>query len=275
MRVLLSAVACVTFAVSGVALAADLPLKAPAPIAAPPLWTGFYAGLNAGGNWGHSDSSTEVVSGGDFFASPICFPPANGCVVNTIDVHTAGAQRTDTSGFTGGAQAGYNWQTGNLVLGLEGDIDYFRSAGTSSKTVGLVSGRAGHVIVTSSMSTDWLFTLRPRVGWAVDNWLFYGTGGLAVTDLKPSWTFNETAFGNSAVGSFTDTKAGWTVGAGIETMLPGKWILGAEYLFVKFDNASQTVPVVLPLGGGPAPQNFSHSADLESNIVRARVSKGF
>lgn len=266
---------------SGSALAADLP-PAPAPVyKAPPMvpepvasWTGFYLGLNAGGNWGTSDSSTTVVSPGDFFGA-VCFPPTNACVVNTVDVQNAGAQKTSTSGFVGGGQIGYNWQTGAVVLGLEADFEYFRSAGSSSGTVGLVSGAAGSVTVTSSMTTDWLFTARPRLGWAINNWLIYGTGGLAVSELKPSWTFSETAFGNAAGASFTQTRAGWTVGGGVETMLPGRWSIGVEYLFVDFSNVSATTPIVLPLGGGPTPQNFLHSADLETNIVRLRLNKAF
>jgi outer membrane immunogenic protein len=264
---------------TAVATAADLSRPAPAPVyaKAPPIspvysWSGFYIGANAGHTWGDSQSSTDVASGvpGSFFE--VCGPPANGCVINTIDVHNAGRQRTSTSGFVGGAQAGYNWQTGNLVLGVEADFDYFNNKGTSSRTVALVAGPPGSVTVNSSITTDWLFTLRPRLGWALDNWLIYGTGGLAVSELKPSWTFFESEFNSSASSSFNNTKVGWTVGAGVETLLPGKWILGAEYLFVRFDSASQTVPVVVLSG---APQNFFHSADLDSNIMRARVSKQF
>jgi len=262
---------------AGPALAADLanPVYKAPPLMPVSTWAGWYLGVNAGGNWGTSDSSTAVVSSGNFFTAPFCFPPANACVVNTVDVQNAGAQRTHTSGFVGGGQIGYNWQFGNTVLGIEADFDAFRSSGTSSKTVGLVSGVPRTVTVTSSMSTDWLFTLRPRLGWVANNWLFYATGGLAVSELKPSWTFSETAFRNSAGSSFSDTKAGWAVGGGVETMFASRWIFGVEYLFVRFNDVSSTVPVVLPKGGGPAPQNFFHSADLESNIVRARLSYKF
>jgi outer membrane immunogenic protein len=259
---------------SGSAFAADMPVKAPPPAPPPFLvatWTGFYVGLNAGGNWGTSNRSTEVVTPGNFFDST-CFPPISSCFVNTIDVQNAGAQKTDTRGFVGGGQVGYNWQTDNIVLGIETDFEYFRSAGTSSKTVAVVSGSPGTVTVTSSISTDWLYTLRPRLGWAVNNWLFYATGGLAVSNLKPSWTYSDSHFGTSAAGSFSNTKTGWTVGGGVEAMLPNRWVVGVEYLFVKFNNVSSTVPIFI---AGPPPQNFSHSADLETNIVRARLSKLF
>ncbi|GLR84694.1 outer membrane protein [Bradyrhizobium iriomotense] len=258
------------------ASAADLaPTYTKAPLVAPvSSWTGFYVGGNLGGDWGRSDQSSDITSAGAFFG-PGCFAPSNICQVNVVDVQNAGTQRLNTSGFTGGGQIGYNWQAGAAVFGIEADFDFFRSQGSGSRTVSPVSGVAGTVTVTDTMSTDWLVTLRPRIGWAVNNWLFYGTGGLAVSNLKSDWTFAETRFGNAAAGSVSGTKAGWTVGAGVETKLAGGWSLGLEYLFVHFDNVSATVPVVLPAGGGPAPQNFFHSADLETNIVRAKLNYQF
>jgi outer membrane immunogenic protein len=275
------AIAAITGLLSGPVMAADMPVKAP-PLPAPVVsnWTGFYLGVNAGGDWGTSDPSTAVTSGGSFFVSPPCFPPLDTCIVNTPDVANASAGQKDrTKGFTGGFQGGYNWQSGNAVYGIETDLEYFRSSGSSSKTVGLISGFPASVTVGNSMSTDWLYTLRPRVGLVVGNTsLLYVTGGLAVSNLKPSWTFAETAFGNVAGTSYSQVEAGWTVGGGVETMLPGRWTLGLEYLFVDFNNVSQTFPTLLPLGGGGAgatPQNFTHSADLEANIVRVKLNKQF
>src|SRR5690348_888497 len=107
---------------AGAASAADLPLKAPA-VTPPPIvtWTGFYAGLNAGGNWGRSSQSEDVTSTGAFFG-PTCFPPTNACQINVVDVRNAGSQRLNTSGFIGGGQVGYNWQTGAAVFGIEADL---------------------------------------------------------------------------------------------------------------------------------------------------------
>ena len=278
MKKLALAAAAVSILFTGAASAADPPTtytKAPPPQIL--SWAGFYAGINAGGNWGTSSESLDVTSRGGFFGPP-CFPPANVCGVNVVDVRNAGLQKLNTSGFTGGGQVGYNWQTGATVFGVEADLNYFRGAGNGSRTVGLglVLGVPETVTVGESMSTDWLFTLRPRIGWAINNnWLLYATGGLAVTNLKAGWTFRETVFGNVAAGSASGTKAGWTVGAGVETKFSGGWGLGLEYLYVRFDNISGTVPVVLPAGGGPVAQNFTENADLQSNIVRAKLNYHF
>jgi outer membrane immunogenic protein len=260
---------------SSLASAADLPVKAPV-IAAPlPTWAGFYVGANAGGEWGTSRTTLDVTSAGDFFG-PGCFAPINTCFVNVVDVQRAGAQKLDLSGFTGGAQAGYNWQTGAMVYGVEGDFNYFHNAVSGVHTVTLFSGGPRTVTVGESASTDWLFTFRGRLGFlASPAWLVYGTGGLAVTNLHAAWTFNETAFNNSAGSAFSNTKAGWTIGGGVETQFSGGWRLGLEYLYVAFDSSTSTMPIVLPNGGGPTAQNFKQSADLSSNIVRVKLNYAF
>jgi outer membrane immunogenic protein len=250
--------------------AADMAVKAPAPAIS--NWSGFYVGVNAGDEWGTSDPSTSIAAPGPFFG-PGCFPPLSNCVVNTIDVQNAGAQKTHTHGFTGGAQAGYNLQSGSIVYGVEADFQSFRAIGSSTKTVNDVSGN-GTVTVGSSISTEWLFTLRPRAGVVVNNnWLFYVTGGLAVSKLNSSWTYADTTFGDANAGSFSKVETGWTAGAGVEAMLPQNWIIGAEYLFVDLGNVSATIPTVISTD--TAPDFINHSADLKSNIVRLRLSKHF
>jgi outer membrane immunogenic protein len=252
-----------------------MPVKAP-PMPAPlPAWAGFYVGGNAGGEWSTSRTTLDVTSPGSFFGAN-CFAPINSCQVNAIDVQRAGAQKLTSSGFTGGGQAGYNWQTGIMVYGVESDFNYFHNAPSAASAVALFSGPPGAVTVGQSVSTDWLFTFRGRLGFLVaPTWLVYGTGGVAVTNLNTAWTFTETRFGNAAAGALSETKAGWTIGAGVETMFAGGWRLGLEYLHVGIDTASSTVPIVLPLGGGAGAQNFRQSADLSSDIVRVKLNYAF
>jgi outer membrane immunogenic protein len=277
---LIAAVSAVAF--TQIASAADLPSKAP-PVVAPaaPIWTGWYLGLNAGGNWGTSDPTTTVIPnarnvGGPFFQG--CVTAANGCEIDQSMVSSAGSQNVSTSGFTGGIHGGYNYQMNNFLLGIEADFEYFRSAG--SRTVTLVSPNFPPITMTlnTNISTDWLFTVRPRLGWVSNNWLVYATGGLAVSELKASWNFSSTTGGpSSESASVSQTKAGWVAGGGVEAMLPGRWVVGAEYLYVKFNSVSVIGTNFADVGVTPAPynDNFAHSADLAVNIVRARLSKLF
>jgi outer membrane immunogenic protein len=169
------------------ALAADLsvaPLyKAPPPQASPIYnWTGFYAGVNGGGGWGRSWWQSQAIS-------------------------------IDLSGAQVGGTAGYNWQFGSAVLGVEGDIDWSNLKGTSSAT--LCPG--------CSTSDSWLSTVRGRAGYAFGGIMPYLSGGLAVGDIRAS----APGFGGAST-----TNAGWTVGGGIEIALPGNWTAKAEYLHV-------------------------------------------
>jgi outer membrane immunogenic protein len=243
------------------AMAADMPLKAP-PVAqvADPLWTGWYLGLNAGGSWGTSQTSTSTtaVAGPGLTLSALSIG-----IINGIGAPT----NIDTSSFTGGAQGGYNYQIGQWLVGIEADFEYFRNAGSNT-----TSSATGAFVLNSSVSTDWLFTARPRLGFISNNWLFYGTGGLAVTRLSAAWNMGGTALISESA-SASATRAGWVVGGGVETKLPGKWLLGVEYLYVNFDSISATG--FSNASGAPVANPINHSADLNANIVRARLSKLF
>jgi outer membrane immunogenic protein len=168
--------------------AADLsvaPLyKAPPPAMAQTYnWTGFYLGVNGGAGWGHS-----------YWDS------------NPVHVNTDG-------GMFGGT-AGYNYQFGSMVAGLEGDLDWAHLRGNNAG-IGCPLG--------CSTRNDWLSTVRGRVGYAFGWAMPYVTGGLAVGDIRAS---------SSGFAGATETNAGWTVGGGLEVALPGNWSAKAEYLHV-------------------------------------------
>ena len=113
---------------------------------------------------------------------------------------------------------------GHWLLGVEADFEYLRSAGSNTVTGFVVPGLPA--TIATSLGTDWLFTLRPRLGLIFGSWLFYGTGGLAVTRLSANWSFVSTGAAESA--SASATEPGWAAGGGVETMLPGKITLGSS-----------------------------------------------
>jgi outer membrane immunogenic protein len=168
--------------VGGVASAADLPhpsyYTATAPLSAY-SWTGLYLGGNLGYEWGSTSNNP-----------------------------------TRPSGVAGGAQAGYNWQTGQFVFGGEADIE--------------LSG-ANDTFAPWKFSNPWFGTLRGRAGFAVSNFLIYGTAGVAFGELQ-----GETV----ALQSESHTNVGWTAGAGVEAGFAASWSAKVEYLFV--DLASNT-----------------------------------
>jgi len=166
-------------AANGGAVAADL--KAPAPIPASVYnWSGFYAGVNAGAAWGSYDPVTSTVN--DTYFNPGNLPAVN----------AGGSQSIKPKGFMGGEQIGYNWQSGKFVVGVEADLDYLHLNGAANSGALAYPVNPGNFFVVSSYAnSDWLLTLRPRVGIASNNWLFYATGGLAVTNIKADLLFRE------------------------------------------------------------------------------------
>jgi len=230
-------------------------------------WTGFYVGLNAGGASGSSDVDTSTVfSPVGYFAS-----------TSVTSINGNGNGSLSSGGFTGGGQGGFNWQTGNFVLGLETDLGYLGLS--DSRTVGPVVYPCCSPTTYSfkqSVKTDNLFTVRPRFGWAANNWLFYLTGGLAVTSMKTSFDFNDTFAAAHANGSKTSIQPGWTAGGGVEFGLGSHWTLRAEYLFAQFNSVSLTSSNLTAFGVVPFPANtFRHKGDLESHIGRIAVNFRF
>jgi len=160
----------------GGAAADDLPhpsyYTAPAPLSAY-SWTGLYLGGNLGHEWGITSNNP-----------------------------------TRPSGFAGGAQGGYNWQTGQLVFGGEADIQ--------------LSG-ANDTFAPWKFSNPWFGTLRGRAGYAVNNFLIYGTAGVA---------FGELSAETVGLQSESHTNVGWTAGIGVEAGIAANWSAKVEYLFV-------------------------------------------
>ena len=159
---------------SSLALAADIPAPVyKAPVIAPVMsWTGFYAGLNGGYTWGHQSVDPTVVS-------ESCDNPL-GCPQILALLSTG--RKINPNSFTGGLQFGYNQQYGNVLVGLESDIDYLRLNGSFAFGPTRPSPQPITGAGTGSVTTSWVATIRPRFGWVADRLLVYVTGGLAFTD---------------------------------------------------------------------------------------------
>ncbi|MDH2345684.1 porin family protein [Bradyrhizobium sp. SSUT18] len=140
------------------------------------------------------------------------------------------------SGFVGGVQAGYNFQNGPWVFGVEGDI---QAAG------------ADDTFAPWKFSNPWFGTLRGRAGYAFSNVLFYGTAGLAFGELRAQ-TFGWTE---------SHTSAGWTIGAGAEVGFAPNWSAKLEYLYIDLSTSQFAITGV--------------SNGYSASVVRAGVNYHF
>jgi outer membrane immunogenic protein len=241
---LMAAVSVIGF--TQIALAADMPTKAPlVPAVAAPSWTGWYLGLNAGGGW--ENTIYNSVTSTSCFTPPIA-PAACAPIGNSFAAALTGQLNTRPHGFIGGGQIGYNYQTGAVVWGVEADFQGTGIKGSASAAansvpiVGFVNN-AVNAASTGSQKIDWFGTVRGRVGWLPTNpLLLYVTGGLAYGHVQTDVSFSEnislspTSGATSAADSAT--RAGWTVGGGMEWMLASHWSVKGEYLYYDLGNVT-------------------------------------
>jgi outer membrane immunogenic protein len=236
---------------------ANYPVVAvPYPVATGPfLFTGFYAGASVGG----------VLGGTKYLETP------NGAFgAAAANVAGVGTSSTAPRGVLGGLELGYNWQIGHFVLGIETDFSGWDMSSNSGQTATGPSppgfGLPAVIPYSSSgtVTSNWLYTLRPRVGFANGNMLTYLTAGLAVTNLRFSESITMGAGAPTLIGSTSATVAGWTAGGGVEYALSYNWFIKAEYLYASFSNqtAAQVVAPFPALTG-------TATANLNANIVRA------
>jgi outer membrane immunogenic protein len=254
-KFLLSTVALVALGAS--ASAADLaPRYTKAPTLVDPAynWTGFYVGLNAGAASTDGDITTQITDSVFF----------NDVLTNTFR----------KTGFIGGGQIGYNYQSGMSVFGFEADASSLNVKSSFSGLDPFFTGKGRSPTATLSSSVDWLVTVRGRAGIAATPaLLLYVTGGLAVAGVNVSYRNNATTPGDLLSNSLSvdDTKYGWTAGFGTEYALGGNWSVKAEYLRVMLGDTTVNVPF------DPAATGNTGSIKLSQNIdlIRAGLNYKF
>lgn len=212
-RLLLTAAAAFGVFGAGAASAADLsPPQAPAPATtyapapAPYVnWGGLHIGVQGGYAWGTSDEKTF-------------------------------GNNTSPSGAFGGANIGYDWAVhNNWILGIETDAN-----------IGDVTDSVTPSFGPSSVEQklDYFGSVRGRLGYAVGDNLFYGTGGWA-------WGHGVRSATGGGLGSDSQSLSGWTLGAGIEHAFSPNVIGRVQYLYTDYGTANYN------LGAGNVPVSLS------------------
>jgi len=228
-------------------------MKQVAPAPAPECnWSGFYIGLNVGGQWGHSEDKDHDYNSEHTMISTGDYPWGY-----------------DESGVIAGGQVGYNFQWNWLVLGLEGDLGYMNLDGKGTEAASCFFSACD---TRGETDSDFYTTIRGRIGVAFGKWLFYGTGGgigvnyekrvIDDCDVSPC--------GDGLLDAHSeDFTWGWTGGGGIEYMLGCHWTIRAEYLRFELDRDSFS-GVERNFGN-----TFTFSGDTEGNIIRGALNYKF
>jgi len=233
-----------------------MPTKAP--VAPAYQWTGCYVGLNGGGGAIGTNFQTTVNPGTYLSAA------------DAAEVTNDGTGSHDNSNFIGGGQIGCNWQSGTVVAGLEGDFDYFPGKSSFANDTDTLPVLGIPFVIGQQLTTNYLATVRPRIGIAADRNFAYVTGGVAFT--KASYT-ESYADSNGAIGIATASSflTGWTAGAGWEYALTDHWVVRVEYLFAAFPSTSAVGSIAL----GDAINSLHGSGGLVMQVARAAVNFKF
>lgn len=190
-------------------------------------WTGFYIGAQAGYLWGQSDHSFS-----------------NG----------APSDSSDPKGAVYGAHIGYNHQFNTIVVGLEADAEKTGADGSFNNTTGGTS--------SGSADINWLASVRGRLGYAIDDFLPYVTGGAAWA----GYDFGGGPAGGPCCG-YSETIVGWTAGGGLEYAISTRFSARLEYRYTDFGQASG--PLLPSFPGVTMP------VDNKTQVVRLGVSFHF
>lgn len=238
MRLRLVSTAVLSLFLGGAAYSADLPPRQ-APVLYTPAftWAGLYVGLNAGIGW--SDSRDVVVTGPTAASSGIL---------------TGGG---GDGAFVGGAQIGYNWQSGAIVYGLEADIQYVDAGG--SVAWGPYTWWTG-----GDDDGGYFGTVRVRLGYAIDRTLIYLTGGLAYGGLNS----------NPLTGNNT-SNVGWTIGGGVEYAFTNNWTIKLEGLYVDLSEGRKSRVFVNPAGGALPAGTYTATTDGGGGAGIVRVGLNY
>jgi outer membrane immunogenic protein len=231
-RILLTTVSFGVLGLVSPALGADLAAYTKAPAFATPVydWSGFYVGVFGGGGFGNHNVNS---------ASGPATPFAN---------YTA---NYSSQGGVAGGEAGYNFQSGNVVVGIEADGFWSGIKGNDAAAVA-----AGAFPITSADADNlrWGGTLRARGGFTVDRWLMFFTGGWAFGDLLHTNT--DPVLG---VDQFTVHANGLTAGGGIAYALTNNVIGKVEYRYYNFNGYNRAGNPLTPNGQLPYTTQTTYS----------------
>jgi outer membrane immunogenic protein len=218
-------------------------------------WSGAYVGLNLGGARSDVESKRQTR-----YTGSAALPDELQDMVDGADDRMSSSD----IGFTGGVSAGYNFQYDQVVFGIETDLNFMGLDGSMKRDVtGVFDDYFDSPLlkVTDKMdySVESFGTLRGRLGFAVDNLLIYGTGGLAYGFVDADAAVHGRNFGGERRWRASDSEwtLGWTAGGGIEYGLD-RWSIGAEMLYVDLSSIDMSSPSRLDLAADwDAATNFT------------------
>lgn len=228
-------------------------------------WSGFYLGVNAGESINSSNDQTILsvspnspIAGNDYVAA----------------FNVAGNQALNFNNFIAGVQAGYRFQVNNWVIGLETNYDPTEQVTASQMNIVPNCDYDGNCSssITQSIYQSWDFTMRPQVGYAINHFLMYVTGGFSLTKINYNSYTNWDPVDNTITNDNTtinEVLSGWAAGAGIDWKFRAHYSLSAEYLYQGFGNFNEQTGI---RNNSDPNALLNHKGEFSSNVLMLGIN---
>jgi outer membrane immunogenic protein len=232
------------------------------------LYSGWYIGGNLGVTSGNSKFAVSVAPG----SGSSTIPAQDVTLINASSLNDS-----NKTGFTGGVEGGYNWQSGSWLFGIEAEwvalnVNERVTANFQSAITQPITPPPPPVVYSFSQraKTSWMWTVRPRIGYVSGPWLFYGTAGAAGADLKSQLEFTDNRVPPNAVSAHnTSSKTGYAAGLGAAYAFSPTMSLKGEWLYAGFGTVRSTAT---SSNGFVA---VTSKATIDTNIFRAGLDWRF
>jgi len=213
-------------------------------------WSGLYISGLAGATNGTADMKT-VAGRLQYFDA-----------TDARQIARVGRNDIDQWRPSGALAGGYGMQFGHVLVGIEASANTLFVDQESVRRQEMDANPGSQSTIRQSVKADWMATLRPKLGWAQDNWLGYITGGVAATRVKFDAQYTDNAFTGFSRATKEHFVTGWSIGFGGEYALGGNWSLRGDYLFTRFGEVDSVSNVTSTNNSGGT---MLHSADLDTH----------
>ena len=220
-------------------------------------WTGFYAGAAVGSLNGEATPSVGTLS--DIYFTPVL----DAAQLDPMASHEIDGQNISGSLFLGG-----DYQINSVVFGLEATIMY-ASFSEEESFSDIYDTNTKPFSLSSTVETDWMMSLAPRIGYAYKNSLFYVMGGVALSKFSYNFSFKDLS-GQIQVDE-NEISWGWTVGAGYEYQISDGWGIKAEYAYYEFSDIFDMSSRL----AASSFDGFNHNLDFQADSFRLGLVKRF
>ncbi|WP_374373101.1 outer membrane protein [Dongia sp.] len=220
-------------------------------------WSGFSVSALAGGGILTPETDAEGLDPSAYFSA----------ASDLKQLKDAGSGSPTEWDWSASLQVGYSRQFGNIVLGVGATGDLLLWDEKRSSTQDWISLAGTEFTLKQRVEADWMVALRPRLGWAQDNWLVYVMAGPTLSRLKIETDYSDNV-GTGAEGHSSDseTKLGYVIGIGGDYAIDKNWSVSAQYSYTDLGTVD-TRTHVFNASQAANPGDIDSSVDLSSHMA--------